>query len=344
MVEDTKMTDNNTSDETAAATAAAATAAAAIVLPPLAAAAQRLDRLLSDKVVLDFYTNPVKVVRRWLGTSSGAAADAAVTDIQAAAFSLLDPDPAGGCATGRALLIAGYQPPPVAAASTTTSATAPTDIETDDAAASTAASASAAVSTYLTLSSAREVESWLISLAVRLLWKQGKPMEALELAQKGIDIAMHHLEAGTTSLVPTSSSSGLFPLLARLYRLRSLAAESCARALAPSSSSMSTTGMDVASMAEAHNLATLRRDVDTQATILNSMLRDLLRNSQGKLVLCSRTVLLHSYCHRHRHHRETRVQHWRFWLFSHWKFHYQKSFKLYHPRIPRTGIPSLSLY
>jgi hypothetical protein len=36
-------------------------------------------------------------------------------------------------------------------------------------------------------------------------------------------------------------------------------------------------------MAKAHNMACLRRDVDSQATLLNLMLRDLLLHSQGEL-------------------------------------------------------------
>ena len=65
--------------------------AAEKAMPPLEAAARRLERLLSEQV-LDFYTNPVKVVRRWLGTSSGAAAGAtSAVDISSAVATLLDP-------------------------------------------------------------------------------------------------------------------------------------------------------------------------------------------------------------------------------------------------------------
>ena len=35
-------------------------------------------------------------------------------------------------------------------------------------------------------------------------------------------------------------------------------------------------------MVKAHNMACLRRDVDSQATLLNLMLHDLLKNSQSK--------------------------------------------------------------
>jgi hypothetical protein len=120
-----------------------------------------------------------------------------------------------------------------------------------------------------------------MSLAVRLLWKENKHAEALALAHEGIQILTLHLDDNDAT---TATASSLFPLLARMYRLRSLAAES----LVVQSSSISSAtangvvvAMDLAAMAQAHNLATLRRDVDTQATLLNAMLRDLLRNSQG---------------------------------------------------------------
>lgn len=248
-----------------------------VVVPPLVGAARRLERLLAVDKVLDFYTNPCKVVRRWLGTSSGAAADATAADIQAAAYQLLDSSPSAATTVGRALLTAGYHPP---AATTTTAAAEETTsaMETDEDSSQISkkeGDPSLVTTTYLTLASAREVESWLVSLAVRLLWKEGKHVQALDLAQKGIDILMRHLEVGSSM---TSSSSSFFPLLARLYRWRSLVAESLP----------TTTIVTVASMAQAHNLATLRRDVDTQATLLNSMLRDLLRHSQGTLICCVR--------------------------------------------------------
>jgi hypothetical protein len=59
-----------------------------------------------------------------------------------------------------------------------------------------------------------------------------------------------------------------------MYRLRSLAAESQGDATIAANLRVD--------MAKAHNMATLRRDVDSQATLLNCMLRDLLRNKQGK--------------------------------------------------------------
>lgn len=232
MVEDTKMTEG----EEPKAEEESKEETPPPPVPPLEAAAQRLERLLggglSDKDrMLDFYTNPVKVVRRWLGTSSGAAGDASAEDIKAAAAKLLDP--AGPCAAGRQLLLSAGQE------------------ESEP--------------TYLSLSSAREVESWLLSLAVRLLWRDNKHAEAFELSQKAIQIMMHHLEGKSLS-----SDASLFPLLARMYRLRAL--------VVSSDTSLR------ADMAKAHNMASLRRDVDTQATLLNCMLRDLLKCSQSKFL------------------------------------------------------------
>lgn len=213
-------------------------------LPPLEAAARRLERLLggglSDKDrMLDFYTNPVKVVRRWLGTSSGAADEATADDVKACAAKVLDPS--GPCAAGYKLLVSAEQ------------------MQSDG--------------PYLSLSSSREVESWLLSLAVRILWKQGHFNEAHEMAKKAIEIMTAHLEENTFQ-VTTAPASSLFPLMARMYRLRALVVESI------NDSNLSANLRE--EMAHAYNMATLRRDVDTQATLLNCILRDLLKSSQSK--------------------------------------------------------------
>lgn len=220
-------------------------------VPPLAAAARRLERLLggglSDKDRhLHTYTNPAKVVRRWLGTASGAARDATSADIAASAATLLDPQ--GPCSSGRKLLIND------ASMEVTTSS------QEDQ--------------TFLSMASCREVESWLISLSARLLRKEGKFADAFDLVQKGILILLDHLDAASTNLVSSSgvSSSSLFPLLARMYRYRSLVADM-----------LKDQGINASlrqDMAKAHNMACLRRDVDCQATLLNLMLGDLIFHSQ----------------------------------------------------------------
>ena len=70
-------------------------------MPPLEAAARRLERLLGGGLsekdrMMHTYTNPGKVVRRWLGTASGASGNASSDDISSAAMALLDPE--GPCA------------------------------------------------------------------------------------------------------------------------------------------------------------------------------------------------------------------------------------------------------
>lgn len=229
----------------------------AVVVPPLEAAAQRLERSLGGGVtdkdrMLHSYTNPAKVVRRWLGTSSGAASDATAADIAAAAKALLDP--AGPCARGRELLSAGAASNAMEVEAEGTSTT-PTP--------------------YLTAASAREVETWLISLAVRLLWKDNHYQKAYQLSQSAIDILVAHLDEASLHItsVSAASTSSLFPLLARMFRWRSMVAEALADPTLSASLRVD--------MAKAHNMASLRRDVDTQATLLNCMLRDLLRNKQG---------------------------------------------------------------
>lgn len=235
-------------------------------MPPLEMAARRLERLLggglSDKDRhLHTYANPAKVVRRWLGTSSGAAGSATVVDIAEAAKVLLDPE--GAAAGGRELLVAGSS----------------ISMEVDSAPARESPG-------FLSTASMREVESWLISLTVRILWKEKKFAEAFALVQKGIDILLSHIETASTNLTSLSgvSTSSLFPPLARMYRYRSLVAEAMG--------DVATTTSLREDLVKAHNLACLRRDVDSQATLLNLMLRDLLIHSQSKFLLFSHAISL----------------------------------------------------
>lgn len=234
-------------------------------MPPLEAAARRLERslggsLLDKERILHTYTNPAKVVRRWLGTASGTAGNATVADIAAAARVLLDPS--GPSATGRELLVAGSD----------TSM----EIETTTDAAASATSQELSSPGYLTAASSREAESWLLSLCVRILWKEKQFSEAFGLVQKAISILLGHLEAASLNITALSgvTTSSLFPLLARMYRYQSLLVEE-----------LKDIGMTTTlrlEMTKAHNLASLRRDVDCQATLLNLMLRDLLRHSESK--------------------------------------------------------------
>ena len=220
-------------------------------VPPLEAAARRLERLLGGgdsgkDHVAHMYSNPSKVVKRWLGTSSGASGKATLADISLAASALLDPS--GRCATGRDMILkaAGDS----------------MDVETSE------------DKTFLSSASEREVESWLMSLTVRLLWKEKKFAQAFELSQKGVSLLMAHFDGARVVTGMGASVSSLFPLLARMYRYRSLVAESLT-----SDPSLATNLRQ--DMVRAHGMASLRRDVDTQATLLNLMLHDLLNASQG---------------------------------------------------------------
>ena len=235
-------------------------------LPPLEAAARRLERLLGGGLsekdrMMHTFSNPGKVVRRWLGTASGAAGGATLEDISAAAAKLLDPN--GPCGEGRTLLGAAQAP-------------AAMDVDTPTAGAEGADAAKELG--FLSSSADREVEGWLISLTVRLLLKDNKASDAFQLSQKGIGLLMAHLNTSSMKITAASGvvATSLYPLLARMFRLRSLVAES-----------LTDPGMAAAlrqDMARAHNMACLRRDFDCQATLLNLMLRDLLQNSQGSFL------------------------------------------------------------
>mmetsp|Transcript_26483 Transcript_26483/g.30318 ORF Transcript_26483/g.30318 Transcript_26483/m.30318 type:complete len:513 (-) Transcript_26483:37-1575(-) len=212
-------------------------------IPPLEAAARRLDRLLGgDAKTIHSYTNPAKVIRRWLGTASGAASDATMEKISSAAASLLNPE--GACAEGGGLLTVDEKM---------------MDIDDEK-------------PKFLTAASEREVEVWLLTLKIRIYWKENNFSEAFKLSQKTIDIVSKHIDTATRNVTNASrpTTSSLFPLLARLYRYRSLVAESNPQM------AMSLRG----DMIKSHSLASLRRDVDSQATLLNLMMHDLLNVSQ----------------------------------------------------------------
>jgi len=266
MVKDTKMEDTTTStkkeedsteekEDTAPAT------------PPLEAACRRLERLLGGGSTnkdrqLYTYGNPVKVTRRWLGTASGTAGEATSSDIVVAATSLLDPEQEGNRTRSLLLAIevgdANTNAPETTSSMEVDGEEQPKDAEVE----------------YLSSTSRREVESWLLSLQVRILWKSKKYSQAMDLVEKGIAILLEQVTIAAKKLTSSAggSVSSLFPLLARLYRYRSLIADSM------KDPAVTTALRNV--MAKAHNMACLRRDVDSQGTLLNLMLRDLLEHSQ----------------------------------------------------------------
>ena len=272
MVEDTKMTD---AEETKKEEEKKEEKDKAPPTPPLEAAGMRLERLLGGgaastttstakaaaaaeaSAASSFYTNPAKIVRRWLTTSSGASGSATLADIGDAAVKLLSPCPE--------VLSSLKQ-------SSSSSTTEAMDI--------TAEEGTAETKSFLTVA-ARPFEAWLVSLTVRLLYKAGDYEKAYTICQQGIDVVSAQFE---DSRIVSSIVSAFYPLLARLIRWRSLVVEhmplKVTAALRPQ-------------LAQAYNLASLRRDADTQATLLNCMLRDLLHSSQSKVLyrLIERKIL-----------------------------------------------------
>lgn len=222
-------------------------------LPPIDQAACRLERLLgggassssngsaTTSTYVHIYSNPGKVVRRWLGTSSGTAGKATLSDIASAAERLLDPSSSAGLYLLTALR------------DTADTMVIDEEEKKED---------TGTVSPYLS-TAFREVESWLLTLAVRLLWRKKEFEKAMELANKGIEILSTYIES-SLSVTMGRDPAALFPLLARMHRYRALVAE-----IMP--------GVSIRdSMVNAHSVACLRRDVDSQATLLNLILRDLL--------------------------------------------------------------------
>jgi hypothetical protein len=270
VVADTKMEDSSKAKEEEKKAEEKKDAATTPPTPPLEAAARRLERLLGGGLSekdrhLYSYTNPAKVVRRWLGSASGAAGKATSADIAAAAMTLLDSS--NICGPGRALLLEVCDNPATADSTA--------DMEIDGSGDSTETETEKKEN-YLSMASSREVETWLLSLQIRLLWKEEKFADAMTLVEKGIAMVLNHLDIASQKMTSAAgvSMSSLFPLLARLYRYRSLVADAV--------KDPNTTLYLRKEMSKAHNMACLRRDFDSQATLLNLMLRDLLQHSQSK--------------------------------------------------------------
>jgi hypothetical protein len=205
------------------------------------------------------HSNPSKLVKRWLGSISATASNATLADLSFAAQTKLNPLDAV-TATGRDLLL---QLSPLASQDVTMeTADAPTE------------SSAVEEEKYLQVSS-KEAECFLLSLAVRLLWRSNRAVEALELSQKAIRITLMHMEEASKNTYGVGTAYGLYPLLARLYRYQSLVAEHCAPGFHLQQ-------QERAGLVQAHRMAVIRKDVDTQAVLLNILLRDLLNANQGE--------------------------------------------------------------
>lgn len=226
--------------------------------PSIDLAAQRLERLLSSSSTSS--SNPSKIVRRWLGTSSGTAAKATLAEIQAASIRLLDSE--GVSALGLEIL-----------------SKLPIDKEEDDTEMKVDDDKEVADDEKASFLSAatREVEAWLLSLAVRILWRNKNSLDAIALAKSGLKIMEHHIESSMVA-VGGRDPSASFPLLARMYRFYALAVETAQSTTTTAAVEESAYLRD--DMVKAHSLACLRRDVDSQATLLNLIFRDLLSHDQ----------------------------------------------------------------
>jgi 26S proteasome regulatory subunit N3 len=292
--------------------------AAVVVLPkypPLEASARRLERLfggtdprLTTPTSIPQSTSTItndnsssapsstsvlaiqhtKILKKWLGSSSGAAGQATLATIAACAEHTLDPR--GPCATGRELLL-GLVPDDERTSVLTTflllnngGETAVTKddaiMEMDENNVATQDDAAAASSSHYYLSkSAREVESWLISLTIRVLWRSSNINAAYDWSIKGLSILDAHLsDADRVSTTITGGGGGvggLYPLLARLLRYRSLVLDTL-----PPLQRSALVASHRSELASRYTTSVLRRDVDVSATVINITLHDLLLGDQ----------------------------------------------------------------
>ena len=262
--------------------------------PPVEASARRLERLFGGssssssksapqaQAAASLIIQPNKLLKKWLGSSSGAAGKATLADIASCAERTLDP--AGNCATGRELLMGlATEEERAAVLKKSTGENdkkkegeamamdESTDAKAKEADKSKEGEATIPQIKYLT-KSAREVESWLVTLAIRIQWRAKNYQAAYEWSEKGLQVLDAHLaDCSTTS----SSSGGLYPLLARMLRYRSLTIESL-----PISTRSALIAHQRSELAGRHTMAVLRRDSDVSGVVLNTMLRDLLEGDQ----------------------------------------------------------------
>eukprot|EP00986_Skeletonema_menzelii_P009518 scaffold4349_cov150-Skeletonema_menzelii.AAC.4 len=252
-------------------------------LPPVEAAARRLERLYgggtvssSAKAAAAVPINTTKIMKKWLGTSSGTAGNATLASVAACAEKTLDPSSGGVCVTGREILMGLCSEEERLAVGkkktvdeTKKGGSTNADVMEEEHVVSPADN----TPDYLTLT-CREVESWLITLAVRIYWRAGQFQEAYELITKGLQILDAHLvESDNTT---AAGAGGLYPLLARMLRYRSLIMESLIEKNEPTSNYAKLCNETRIELASRHTHAVLRRDADVSATILNLHLRELL--------------------------------------------------------------------
>jgi len=263
--------------------------------PPVESAARRLERLFGGQtnntnnapskstIVVSAAPTPLinqsKILKKWLGSVSGTAGKATLAQIACCAERTLDPS--SNCATGRELLMNLATADERAAVLTEFNKkdNDTTAKKKDDDAMEEEEEDAIKVDTppsYLTKSS-REVESWLLTLAIRIQWRSNNYTEAYEWCIKSLSILDAHLTdcGDVTFNVSGSGVGGLYPLLARLLRYRSLTLESL-----PSNVRSELIANQRSELASRHTMAVLRKDSDVSATVLNIMLHDLLEGDQ----------------------------------------------------------------
>ncbi|KAL3785663.1 hypothetical protein HJC23_001934 [Cyclotella cryptica] len=273
---------------------------AEIKLPPLQSAAWRLERLFGgqrgphavgnastasgensappaaviantqSRSLVSSPQNQAKLLKKWLGTASGTAKSSSLSSIADCAKAVLDPS--GKCATGRDLLL-GF-----AKAS---------DSEMSDGVATDGGAegmdVDAPTKSYL-VKTPREIEAYLLSLAIRSLWRSNRHAEAYQLSNKALLIVDAHLKEceGLISAAAGGQGGvgGLYPLRARLVRYRSLVLESLLSSAGSGSGEASEVVGVREDLATRYRMAVLAKDGDGMCTVLNLMLRDLLRGNQ----------------------------------------------------------------
>lgn len=122
---------------------------------------------------------------------------------------------------------------------------------------------------------AKEAEGYLLTLAVRALWRSSNHTEAYDLSIKGLAIMDTHLKEMEGKLSSSSTGGmqwygGLYPLRSRMIRYQCLVGESL--------------GVRSTDLAGRYRNAVLVKDGDGICTVLNLMLRELLLGDQGECV------------------------------------------------------------
>lgn len=237
---------------------------------------------LASAVEAVLHSNPPKIVRRWLGTSSGTATAATLSDVVQAAQTLLDPE--GVAARGRSILEALSTEEEVGEG-------AAMDVDAGDDGTKEAGEGRGGKSAPAFLkAAAREVEAYLLSLAIRILL-QKDASQAWSVSTESLSILTGHMDraakitalagaAGALGGDSASGSKGLEPLLARLFRYRCLVA---AKLVGGGKIQLDAEALR-SELITAYRLACLRRDVDTQSTVLNLILQELLNADQSELL------------------------------------------------------------